>query len=392
MRAHRFGAHVSIVALALAHLVAAIVVSRVVVFESAPKPPPGDANFLIAVAEGAPPLWWWAVVLVPAIALLGWWLVADHKRVSGPMEVGLPNVRHAPFGQLADDHPTSAYVLSLMAHDNEGRAHSSGTAFFVAPGLAVAARHVLAEYWKLFDNVEMNAETSRALALPTGFSVLATQTINGRQVLWDVGRMWAADPIDIAILELQPHPGHSTPSDWLLPTLRFAPPKVGDPLWAIGFNRQEVSFQGDHGLTWTRTAAVAVGQVDEVHPLRRDRGLLNWPCARTNARIDGGMSGGPVVDERGHIFGIVCSTLAAAQPDEEHASYASLLWPLLGLRIRTDLLPLGEQAMAADADGAVAFLDLYRHGILQSPDWQRVTIGEDGCTVTVAFETPRAAS
>lgn len=297
----------------------------------------------------------------------------------------MPNVRHAPFGQLADDHPVSAAVLSLMAHDNAGTGHPSGTAFFVAPGLAVAAQHVLIDYWELFDNIEMNAETSRTLALPTGFSVLATQIINGRKVLWDVGRMWTADPMDIAVLELQPHPGHAAPTDWALPTLRFAPPKVGDPLWAVGFNSQQVSFQGDHGITWERSAAVAVGQVDEVHPVRRDSAFLNWPCARTNARFDGGMSGGPVIDEQGHIFGIVCSSLTASDHDEEHASYASLLWPLLGLRVRTDLLPSSATAIAADTDGAVAFLDLYRYGILQSPDWQRVTIGEDGCTVTMTF-------
>jgi hypothetical protein len=54
--------------------------------------------------------------------------------------------------------------------------------------------------------------------------------------------------------------------------------------------------------------------------------MLPFPCFRTNARFDGGMSVGPVVNDQGKVVGIVCSNIPPEKPSDEHCSYVSLLW------------------------------------------------------------------
>jgi hypothetical protein len=70
----------------------------------------------------------------------------------------------------------------------------------------------------------------------------------------------------------------------------------------------------------------------EVFPLRRDDSLLHFPSFSIDARFDGGMSGGPIFNEKGQLCGLVCACLDPA-PGQRHISYGASLWPAMYLNV-----------------------------------------------------------
>ena len=61
--------------------------------------------------------------------------------------------------------------------------------------------------------------------------------------------------------------------------------------------------------------------------------MLKFPCFETNARFDHGMSGGPVLDDQGHVCGIIGTGLSPEVEGVEHYSHASTLWPVMGTMV-----------------------------------------------------------
>jgi hypothetical protein len=61
--------------------------------------------------------------------------------------------------------------------------------------------------------------------------------------------------------------------------------------------------------------------------------MLPFPCFRVGARFDGGMSGGPVMNDRGRLCGIVCSNMPPSDEGGMHDSFVSTLSPVLGVAI-----------------------------------------------------------
>ena len=95
---------------------------------------------------------------------------------------------------------------------------------------------------------------------------------------------------------------------------------------------------------------------------------MPFPCFRTNARFDGGMSGGPVFNASGRVCGLVCSTYPPFSEDEEHASYATLVWPAFAIPVDLDRVghPRAERYLA---------FDLIANHILNVYDADRLTVG-----------------
>ena len=92
---------------------------------------------------------------------------------------------------------------------------------------------------------------------------------------------------------------------------------------------------GYHAMDWQRATgihthhvkqkyAASQGHVREVHVDRRDDRLMKFPCFRTDCKIVGGMSGGPVIEFRtGSAVGVICSSFAVPE-EESPISYVSL--------------------------------------------------------------------
>jgi hypothetical protein len=160
---------------------------------------------------------------------------------------------------------------------------------------------------------------------------LLGETLN----LWAVTRLWTSTLTDIVVLRLTPYSPGARNYRFRHLTLDLLPPWVGERINAFGF-RENVTIQDERAIQVQLRPSSSQGTVAEIHHERRDAGMLRFPCFRTNARFDHGMSGGPVFNSSGHLCGLICDSLPAANENEEHASYAASLWPAMAIPIDID--------------------------------------------------------
>lgn len=235
-------------------------------------------------------------------------------------------------------------MLALVAAREGIAPYPAGSAVIIAPGIALTADHVLDGLWKHFEESEVGNQ-------PAGFSIQALQYIPGRSqpVAWHVATAGRANALDIAILSLTPSSNVPKNYNPLVPTLDVTPPVPGTKVQAFGFPKSEVEQEKGEWVV-KHLAAGAVGVVGEVFPERRDSAMLRFPCYEMSLPIVAGMSGGPVFDETGHLRGIICSSV---EP-ELVPSYASVLWPAMGLE------------EPSQPDPAPTLLDLARAGMVRA--------------------------
>jgi hypothetical protein len=257
-------------------------------------------------------------------------------------------------------------AMPLIATKADGDEFVGGTAFLIAPGIAITAFHVFDEFVRRYQAGAVPQDGS-----PMAFHVLTYVTLNGgRHVLpLTIMRMWRAAPLDVAILAVdisgEGLPGHR----WTFPRVSMLPPRVGAPIVAFGFTAGRVDSE-PVAMTPSLTigAHTATGKVVEIHHEFRDRAMLPFPCFRTNARFDSGMSGGPVFDNStGHLCGVVCSSIDGQSDDEGHVSYVSSLWPLVATQIDSFETPW-------NVGPTVPALRLFEKGICNASDLNRVRV------------------
>jgi hypothetical protein len=221
--------------------------------------------------------------------------------------------------------------IPLFGLGQDERFWSSGTAVVIAPWLAITARHVVEDYLERFGGDE-------CMPINPKFRLFTLLALAGGKetISLAIGRMWFHPALDIAILELVPT-NDQFPKDhaWKLPALDLSPPRVGTRIAVLGYPNSPIDPPMQNSAspsTWFMSPTTATGVVEEVHLDHRDKYLLPFPCFRTNARFDGGMSGAPICNEAGLVCGIVCSGMELTE-QSGYVSYASLLWPAMGIRI-----------------------------------------------------------
>lgn len=143
------------------------------------------------------------------------------------------------------------------------------------------------------------------------------------------------DNLDIAALQLRVM--RNVRTDELLPMpapqLALALPKVGDICLAFGYHSMAWSGE-DPDFSVAQKFYCSRGEIEEVHVPRRDAVMAPFPCFRTSARYDPGMSGGPVFCKDGLVRGVVCSSIEGL--DEGFVSYVSLIAPAGTLACRAN--------------------------------------------------------
>jgi hypothetical protein len=210
-----------------------------------------------------------------------------------------------------------------------------GTGFAINPnGLIITAAHVLEAAYALasrrlssegayYDHYEFYALYASDDPIPN-----STSTVGG---LLPIDRVWAPRELDIGFAWLR-LPRNASTNELLrlyTVTLRPAPPQPGEPVHAVGYYGMVVEPRSEgYDLCYAHETAHSTGRVLEVHPEYRDRGLLNFPCLRTDAVFAHGMSGGPIFDSTGCVVGVVCSS-----DSTQENSYGSLIWPVFGCQI-----------------------------------------------------------
>lgn len=215
-------------------------------------------------------------------------------------------------------------AIPLIAMRAGGEELPSGTAFFVGPWFAITAAHVLEDYSLRYDGrLPAYGET------PSSFEILSFQVLDsGRGILpLRVHRLWFAPPLDIAFLHMVPAAEYDAERPWKVPALALLPPSVGDRITAFGYpGSRLIGGTGERKVLHQRPSS-SPGVVREVHDEQRDRTVLPFPVFRSDARFDGGMSGGPVFSPSGELCGVVCRSFTLADDEADNLSYASSLWP-----------------------------------------------------------------
>jgi len=192
-------------------------------------------------------------------------------------------------------------------------------------------------------------------------------------------KFWHSPELDIAFCRLGSPYGLG---GWMpnLPIFVLSPsiPAVGEKVCGCGYyqmkgNVGRVTDNGNVEVHYSQNTAYTPGSVSEVHPVKRDSAMLRFPCFRTDARFDPGMSGGPVINQQGNVCGVICSSLPADELSPIHVSYASLIWPAFGTPIEVER-PGQESAMTI-------LYDLAKEGRVEvdrSFDSMQVTMHSNG--------------
>ncbi len=197
----------------------------------------------------------------------------------------------------------------IVADDDQGKVVPFGSGFLATPALAFTARHVLDEICRHFTEDESGRSNSICDLrgqMPFGVQ-LATADASGRLVKWDITDFHYTPTIDIVGLSIKP----STDSEgsWpnVLPCFNLRPPAVGTNIVAYGYPKTTYRQETDGSSILRLSPKTSHGIVRELHMPMRDSCMLPFPCFRTNARMDHGMSGGPVFNQSWEICGVVCA-------------------------------------------------------------------------------------
>ncbi len=271
--------------------------------------------------------------------------------------------------------PITEFALALAAK-KDGLWVPSGTAMVIAPYLALTAKHVIEDFWRRFEEVPLDGRS------PGTFSILACQIVeNGKTgQAWSVTKLTLSTFTDIAFLHLTNPIGGIPGYEWRGVKLDLAPPPFGSRIVGFGYHSPSVNVREHRNssveVEWHDSPTTTAGEVVEIYPRRRDSSMLPFPCYRTNARFEHGMSGGPIFNDQGLLCGLICS---GAETETDYYSHVTTLWPSMATVVDFDRegFPSGQ---------SYPVLDLARHGFIRAEGWERVALGvnSDGCP-TVGF-------
>jgi len=247
------------------------------------------------------------------------------------------------------DHPAMQLTLPLVWEDEDGP-RFVGTAFAVAPGLAITAEHVIGHGLK---RQELRDGYKRAGAM---FSLTALQMFEGRILPWVVDAIYASRSADVAFLRFQrpgwwgDEPGQLKPP---CARLNFNPPSPGQELRLFGFPSSEVR----DGVLYI-TPAECLARVKSVDLTTTESGLPESHI-KLDGTILGGMSGGPSLDSDWNVIGVISCGWSFMD------AHVALLWPAMAIQI--DLFKTG----------SFPAINLFEEGPARAIGFQRVYVTSD---------------
>jgi hypothetical protein len=301
--------------------------------------------------------------------------VVSHASSKGTLTVSdqrkIPDFQHTGFNS-----PITEVAVMLVAQ-KDGTYSSLGSGVIIGPTIAITARHVVDAFSRYHEGLAIEQLGSEGT-----FSLQAIQFLeNGTKGLaWDVRQIYVnPDPTftDIVFLRLQPTSNDHIKYEWKKVRMQLLPPNVGTIVSAFGYHSTSVATT-ESKIELDTNPYTTSGRVEEIHHERRDAARLSFPCFRTNARFDPGMSGGPVFSEEGRLCGIICSNMPpdTGDPDGEHISYVSTLWPSMGILVSFD------REGCAHGISYPAF-ELATGNFIEAVDKEKVSVSYDAATNTV---------
>lgn len=216
---------------------------------------------------------------------------------------------------LGDLQGVTLSINSLHA----GKSHIWGSAVLVAPGIAVTAAHVFEE---IRDAGHLDGPD------PVLFFHGCR---HGATMNWAARSITVVGKTDLAIISLDLR--SRLPKDRTINVVELTTrlPDIGEEVMAVGFRANSDAFANGPGyLEASGRMLRSVGRVLSVLLDGRDSAMAPYPCVEIEIAAPGGMSGGPVFDREGRVFGIVSTSLG----DEAYA-VASMVWPAFAVPFPT---------------------------------------------------------
>ena len=152
---------------------------------------------------------------------------------------------------------------------------------------------------------------------------------SGQSTLWDIRHISYTEDSDIAYLSLIPRSALHEDRTFIQFPLTTRSPKAGEELHIIGYTSGPLDGALEDDVRFKMMSAV--GAVRNVYPSRRDSVLMPFPTLEIDCGSVGGMSGGVVIDNTGHVCGVICRGLSV--DDEQGPTYASWLPFSLGREV-----------------------------------------------------------
>ena len=230
------------------------------------------------------------------------------------------------------------HICPVVVEGHHDRNAVHGTAVVVAPALALTAVHVIAGALEYSVGPEFLAASKTRKGPITARVTFTLLVRSPRTPRTEILRVTGVHPVpgtDVCILEfVRTARGRSVRPLSPYPALRWCGPEVGESVRVLGYPYTQLSSEGHRKGLLRLIPIEASGTVHEVHTVKRDSAVLNFPCFRTNAFAAAGMSGCPILDRQGRICGLLSSSLSTADEDDEPVSYGAILKPVTGLQIR----------------------------------------------------------
>ena len=260
-----------------------------------------------------------------------------------------------------------------------------GSCFIAWPHMAITAKHVVEELLKHDPGI--------ALGKPCKYEYWVTQvTWDGDEnnyVVWTIDSIATSPHSDIAIIWLKSLDENAARyKEWKTVPITFDPPAIGVTVRAFGlhtvrFDGSRVNADGKFEHIEVKfERSISTGIVKQHYWEGRDKGLYSFPCLEVDAKFEHGMIGGLMINEYSQVCGIVCGSLPAISPDEEHISYVSMLWPMMAVPVDARLIPGGVES------ARYRLQDLSARGIFVPTGWDRVLIEDTidaGVPLTIRY-------